>query len=408
MLQARIWPAVGLSILAPLSVQPAWSDPVSDGLARLPVYLCQLGGTAHAFAFSQTPDGAWQGLGQLQGWRVMVQAGGLVARNADDVLIIADGAASLVRQGQLVQGQCTEDGGDLSQPIGGEGLAPRGEAGVAEAGRPGDPAADLTVRDEGAAAGGAKADSTMSDPWLDGVLSLLDPAAWDPAKVAALVDALTLDDPAKLGLKAELRAAGRDPARTAVLARQIQRAFGLELAAAAEMRARLQDARRDLAAMTRAFEDERLRAEETARLLADANARANAAERANNQTAALLGAAERALRDKNADLARWTRDAAALRQQVAGLQQHLGALEAALRQKDAELARTARDAAALRQQVAALQEQQRLLQAALDAAMAEQQTAAIEIATLNQQLVETRARLARANKKIDELRGVRN
>ena len=64
--------------------------------------------------------------------------------------------------------------------------------------------------------------------------------------------------------------------------------------------------------------------------------------------------------------------------------------------------------AALRQHFAGQQEHLSVLQAALDAAINQQQDTNLEVVALIKELDETRARLARANKRIEELRGGRD
>lgn len=368
MLQARVWPLLGISLMTSVFGQAAWSDPLSDGLTQAPVYLCQFGTTVSLYSFRQEADGHLEGLGPLEGWNVMVQEDGLVARNSDQLLVIGEGPDSLVQGGEVVQGECADAQSALPQLFGND--AAGGGSGILGGGEPDAFATDLSIREQEALLAGSL--PANSDLWVAGILSIFNSGAWDADKVAAIVDALSLERSLKMSLKAELKAAGRDPARVASLARQIQRVIVLQAVATAEVRTKLQDSRLELAVVTRALEVQRQRAEESSRLLAAAKAKASAAERANNQTAALLKAAQRALREKDAALGRSAQDMAALRQQSSGLHEHL-----------------------------------RVLQAALDAAMAEQQGTNLEVAALIQQLTETRARLARAEKKIEELRGVR-
>ena len=88
--------------------QAAWGDPVSDGLTQAPVYLCQFGTAVSAYSFRQHADGHWEGLGPLEGWNVIAQEDGLVARNSDQLLVIGEGPDSLVQGGQVVQGECAD------------------------------------------------------------------------------------------------------------------------------------------------------------------------------------------------------------------------------------------------------------------------------------------------------------
>jgi len=107
--------------------------------------------------------------------------------------------------------------------------------------------------------------------------------------------------------------------------------------------------------------------------LTSAEARATAAERQQSKTVALLGAAQRGLQEKVA-----------------------------------ELNRANRNLAALRNELQATQQQGLALQDALTAAAEQQQNATLQIETLTEQLVDMRARLARANNRIDELRAAKN
>jgi hypothetical protein len=361
MVQTRIWPLLGLSLMMPAVPQAAWSDPVGEGSVGVSAYLCQFGNTVNAYNFMQDAEGQWLGLGPLEGWSVVAQADGLVAQNSDQLLVIGDGPDSLVQGGQVVQGECADARNALPQLFGEDaaGGALDGDPGEWSVWEQTDPLAENNPE--------------LSEQWVAGILAIFSAGAWDEGKVAALVDALSLERSLKLRLKAELKAAGRDPVRVAGIARQIQRFILLEAAATADLRAKLQETRRELAAVTDALHEQRKRAEDTSKQLAAAKAKASAAERANTQTTARLEAAQRALREKDAELARAARDMAALRQQFAGLQAH-----------------------------------QRETQAALDAALAEQQGTNLEVAALIQQLTETRARLARANKKIEELQALRN
>lgn len=369
MLQVRIWPWVGLSIMTQGLLQPAWSDPVSDGLTEASVYICQFADTLQAYAFKKSAAGQLEGLGPLQGWSAVVQEGGLVARNSDQVLIIGEGPDSLVQNGQLVQGQCTDAVGNLAQLFDNDSLG--AAPGDTEAEPSNDVPTDLALTEKDAFAPGIQL--AISDDLLAGMLAILNPQAWDTAKVAAIVDILYLDQASKMGLKAALRTAGNDPARISAIARQIQRAIGVEVESAAHLRARLQDARRNLEATTRALEEQRRRVQKIAAQLTGAEARAGAAERLQNQSAALLGAAQRGLKEK-----------------------------------EAALSRSAQYLAALKNRLGETQQQVVALQAALTSAEEDQQNATFQIGALTEQLVEMRARLARANNRIDELRAGRN
>ena len=369
MLQARIWPLVGLSFITPGLFQPAWSDPVSDGLTQSSVYICQFGETVHAYVFKVGAAGQLEGLGPLQGWSAVAQAGGLVASTAGQMLIIGEGPDSLVQDGQLVQGQCADAAGELAQLFDNGSLD--AALGNTEAEPSNDFPADLALPEKDVFAPGIQ--PVISDDWLAGVLAILDPQAWETAKVAAIVDALSLDHASKMGLKAALMSAGNDPARIRAVARQIQHAIGVEVSSAVQLRARLQDTRRDLEATTRALEEQRQRVQNISAQLTGAEARAGAAERTQNQTAALLGAARRAIS-----------------------------------QKDAELGRSAQNLAALNHRLVAAQQQVVTLQTALNVTAEDQRNANFQIGTLTEQLAVTRARLARANNRIDELRAGRN
>jgi len=357
MLSLRASALAGLLLIAPLPAPSAWADTLDDGLTVLQLYLCQFGDTANVYGARQGLEGQLEGLGQLQGWNVTVKDDGLVATNSGTVFMVSRGSATLVQQGQLVQGQCVDVRSDMAQLVTPENTpaAPRDGLDGQVLASP-DNSAGLPAQ-------------VPSDAWVAGVLSLLDQGAWDPEQVAALVDALTLDNSAKVNLKAELRAAGKDQARIASVARQIQRAFGLEIAAAADLRVKLRAAKGELATMTQALAEQRRITEDTMAQLAAAQTKTHAAERANNQTTALLGAAQRALSAKDIELAKSAQDVALLNQQVTTMQGQLGAF-----------------------------------QGALVAAATKEAKAKKDVAALTAELVEMRGRLARANTKIDELR----
>ena len=263
----------GLCLLGQMPFQPAWA--FDAAFMQGPIYLCQFGDTAHAYAFKQEPDGHWEGLGQLQGWSVTVQDDGLVARNADDVLILGGGSASLLQRGRLVRGNCVDPRTELAQLFESDDFGS-------------DAAERLPQLPAEPPMGAAETQAELHDPFVADVLSILDPANWDAVQVAAIIDALNLDTSAKLNLKAELKAAARDPARIRGLARQIRAAFGLEIAAAAELRAKLKETRQELAAVTHALQQLRQNAKDIAALLAVAQAKASAAERANAQAVAQI------------------------------------------------------------------------------------------------------------------------
>ena len=370
MVRARFWPFVGLFMVSPAFWQAAWSDTVSDSLTPDSVYLCHFGSTVSAYNFTQEADGHWEGMGSLEGWNIISQDTGLVARNADQLLIIGEGMDSLVQGDQVVQGQCAEANDALPQLFesDGAGIVTSPSTGPSD----GDPLLPgLSIAQDEALL--AQNFPEMSDIWVAGILSIINPGAWDAEKATALVEALALDDAVKMSLMAELRAVGRDPIRIARISRQIQRVIGLTAAATEEVRADLQRTRRDLAVVTRAFEEQRQRAEEVSRLLATAKAKATAAEKANSQTTARLETAQRALREK-----------------------------------DAALGRSAHDVAVLSKQLATQRADLATLQGALNAAIDQQQDTNLEVVALIQELEETRARLARANKRIEELRGGRD
>ena len=372
MLQVRIWPLVGLSILAQGLLQPVFSTPANADQTQASVYLCQFGDTVQAYAFATSAAGQLEGIGPLQGWTAVVQKGGLVARNADQLLVIGDGPDSLVQGGQIVQGECTDAAGDMAQVFENGGLATAPDTMQApsrQAPQQNDIQAEPAQPDPQEFAADARI--AGSDVVLDGMMAILDPRAWDAAKVAAIVDILSLDPSAKSDLKAALRSAGNDPVRIGALARQILRAISSEVENAAQLRARLQDARRELEATNRALDEQRQRVQRLTGQLASAETRAHAAERQQNQTVALLGAAQRGLQDKVA-----------------------------------ELNRAMKNLAALRNELQATQQQGLAMQAALTAAAEQQQNATLQIDALTEQLVDMRARLARANNRIDELRAL--
>ncbi len=369
MLKVRIWPLVGLTFMTGGVFQPAWSQSASDDLTGATVYICQFGDTVQAYPFNVGAGGQLEGLGPLQGWNTVAQEGGLVATNAGQVLIIGDGPDSLLQDGQLVQGQCTDASGDLAQMLDDGNLgAQRGDT---ETEPSNDVATELAMPEEDVASTGRQ--RAISDDLLAGMLAILEPQAWDIAKVAAIVDLLSLDQASKIGLKAALRSAGDDPARIRAIARQIQNAIGVEVEHAAQLRSRLQEARRDLEAKNRALAEQRQRVQNIAAQLSGAEARAGAAERLQNQTAALLGAAQRGLKEKVAELAKAAQTLASVKNRLNDSQQQTAAL-----------------------------------QAALTTAAEEQQNAIFQIGALTEQLVDMRARLARANNKIDELRAAKN
>ncbi|MBC7739878.1 MAG: hypothetical protein H7245_22310 [Candidatus Saccharibacteria bacterium] len=367
MLQVRMWPLVGLSILTQGVLLPATSANAQQTEAS--VYLCQFGDTTQAYAFQTSAKGQLEGIGPLQGWTAVVQKGGLVARNEDQLLVIGDGPDSLVQGGKIVQGDCTDAAGDLAQVFENGGLATTPD--TTESAPRTDTKTERAQPDPQEFASDAQI--AGSDDMLAGMLAILDPQAWDSAKVAAIVDILSLDPSAKNDLKSALRSAGSDPVRIGAIARQIQRAISSEVENAAQLKARLQDARRELEATNRALDEQRQRVERLTGQLTSAEARATAAERQQSKTVALLGAAQRGLQEKVA-----------------------------------ELNRANRNLAALRNELQATQQQGLALQDALTAAAEQQQNATLQIETLTEQLVDMRARLARANNRIDELRAAKN
>ena len=102
-----------LCLLCQMPGQPAWSFDAAT--LQDPIFLCQFGNTARAYAFTRSPDGQWQGQGALQSWTVTVQDDGLVARNADDVLILGNGTASLLTEDGLARGVCVDPRMELAQ-----------------------------------------------------------------------------------------------------------------------------------------------------------------------------------------------------------------------------------------------------------------------------------------------------
>lgn len=268
----RMSTAVLLALSLQISGQPGWSQSSAEASPEIPVYLCHFGDTAHVYAFKQTPDGQWQGLGELQDWNITEQNGGLVARNATDTLMLGEGSASLLQDGRLVQGECADATDELAQLFASEGASQGAPDDGSQNGKqipdpPLDPSAD---------------DQARLAPQLDpDLLTALDPQNWDAAKVAAIINALNLDNSSKSNMQAELRAAARDPVRIAKLVRQIEAAFGTNSAAIDELRARLRETRDQLASVNQAFDDQRQRLKDTAARLDDAVAKANAAQQAN-------------------------------------------------------------------------------------------------------------------------------
>ena len=269
-----------LCLALQMAYQPAWSDTTADAANSLPVYLCQFGDTARLYAFKQNADGQWAGLGQLQGWSVSEQDGGMVARNLNDVLILSNGSASLLQGGRLERGQCVDPSNEMIQLFQPQDPAQGVPADTGQAQQipnpPADSSTDLTSR--------------RAFPDAGDILSALDPGNWDAAKVAAIIDALNLDSSERDSLKARLREAAQDPAQIARVARQIREVFGIEIAAAADLRAKLRDTRQNLAAAEQALQEQRQKTRETSALLTQAMNRAGAAEHANQLLARQLAA----------------------------------------------------------------------------------------------------------------------
>lgn len=298
----RMSTAVLLALSLQISGQPGWSQSNVEATPEIPVYLCHFGDTAHVYAFKQTPDGQWQGLGELQDWNITEQNGGLVARNATDTLMLGEGSASLLQDGRLVQGECADATDELAQLFASEGASQGAPDDGSQNGKqipdpPLDPSGD---------------DQARLAPQLDpDLLTALDPQNWDAAKVAAIINALNLDNSSKSNMQAELRAAARDPVRIAKLVRQIEAAFGTNSAAIDELRARLRETRDQLASVNQAFDDQRQRLKDTAARLDDAVAKANAAQQANAALSAQVTAAQRDAAAARKDLATAQRDLAA-------------------------------------------------------------------------------------------------
>ena len=288
MYQARVSVFAGLCLICQIAGQPARAQ--GEAAVQVPVFLCQFGDAAHAYAFRQGAEGQWHGLGQLRDWSVTVQDDGLVARNADDVLILSEGSASLLQGGNLVRGQCVDPTTELAELFATGDFYP-----AADVGPCGDEAGRLPRLPDEPPTDDARIQMEIPDPWVADVMTILDPGNWDAAQVAAIIDALNLDNSAKLSLKSELKAAARDPARIPGLARQIRAAFGLEISAGTELRAKLRETRRDLAVVSAALEEQRRNAAETLALLAAAQAKARTAERASAQAAVQTAALRTAL-----------------------------------------------------------------------------------------------------------------
>ncbi|MBC7478893.1 MAG: hypothetical protein H7317_12495 [Pseudorhodobacter sp.] len=361
MYQNRMSTVAILALALQMSGQPGWAQSNDQAAARLPVYLCQFGGVAHVYAFKQAEDGQWQGLGQLQGWTVTEQNGGLVARNATDAIMLGDGSASLLQEGQLVRGQCADPSAELAQLFETEDFsqAMRDDAGdQAPDTPPLDPSGDTSSR------------QGQADPDL---MSMLDPQNWDAAKVAAIIDALNLDTSAKSTLKAELNAAARDPVRIERLIRQIQAAFGTKDGATDDLRAKLRATRQDLAAADRALAAQGERLQEANARLSDAAAKADAAERSNEKLSARLADAvgkANATERSNEKLSARLADAVG----------RVNAVERSNEQLSAQLAATQRDLAA----AAGRDEKMRT---ALSAALVQLTTAREALGTANKRIV---------------------
>ena len=369
MVSTRMLGVTVMCLLAQALGNSVSANPLGDALSRLPIYLCQFGDTLHAYAFRQGSDDSWTGLGQLQGWNVTVQSDGLVARKGDDVLILGKSGASLVEQGHLVTGQCADPRAELAQLFASDDVYQTllGDIGSEEAARLRQQAADLSTHET--ALPNAEPQLAPNDPAAGDMSSFIDPTTWDEEKVAALIDALTLDDPARLSLKDQLRAAGRDPSRIDEVARLIRRALVANIAPTAQLRAKLKEANRNLDAATAALGDERQVAQNVAARLADSETRATAAERISNRTAAQYADAQ-----------------------------------SALRQQDVALKRATQETAVLHQQLTTVQGQAQQLQGALAEATRLEQAAYAQIDTMSAQLADMKARLVRANKKIDDLK----
>jgi len=354
MYQTRMSTVAILALSLQMAGQPGWSQSSDRAEAQLPVYLCQFGDTAHVYAFKQRPNGQWDGLGQLEGWKVTEQNGGLVARNATDTIMLGDGSASLLQEGRLVQGKCADATQELAQLFETEDFT-QGDTGQKTAERIPDPPQDPAAGDE----------ASRMAPQLDSdLLIALDPQNWDAAKVAAIINALNLDNSTKDNMRAELKAAARDPVRIERLVRQIEEAFGIGAAATDELRAKLRDMRQELASTNQAFDEQRQRLKETSARLTDAVAKANAAQYANQTLSAQLTAAQR-------DAAGAQRDAAGAIRYAAGARKDLTAAQ--------------RD---------------------LAAAAARYEALRASFSTMLLQLSDTRAYLATANKRIVKLGGV--
>lgn len=353
----------GMCLLGQALVEPASANPLSDALSRLPVYLCQLGDTLHAYAFMQGSDDSWIGLGQLHGWNVTMQSDGLVARQGENILILGNTSASLVEQGHLVTGHCADPRRELVQLFASNDLYQELLYKVGDQTTAGQ---TPVVTNPDAALPNEAPQIAPVDPAADDAASFMDPATWDEEKVAALVDALSLDDPVSLSLKVQLKEAGRDPGRIADVARQIQRALVSNIAPVAQLRSELKEANRNFDAATAALADERHVAQITAEQLANSEARATAAERASKKAAAQYADAQ-----------------------------------AALRKQDVALKQSSEANAALQQQLTTVQAQAQELQGALTASNGREQAAYAL-------LVDLKARLVRENRKIDDLKAGRN
>jgi hypothetical protein len=62
---------------------------------------------------------------------------------------------------------------------------------------------------------------------MDAAMAALDPAAYDAAKVTAVIDGSTLDDATKASLKSAVTMAGTDPIKQTDVIAQVKKALGM-------------------------------------------------------------------------------------------------------------------------------------------------------------------------------------
>lgn len=91
-------------------------------------------------------------------------------------------------------------------------------------------AAAAKKAEEDAAAAAAAATETATEGTAavtDAMTAAMDPATFDPAAVATMIDGSSLDDATKTTLKAAVTAAGTDPAAITAVIAQVKTALGM-------------------------------------------------------------------------------------------------------------------------------------------------------------------------------------